>query len=134
MEWKKKNTFGMVAFTSYGAFWLTLVALIVMPKLGWVDKSSNAGMICYLVMWGIFTLLMFIGTLRLNVALQFVFGSLTVLFFLLALGDYTGNTALKHFTGYEGIVCGASAIYTGIAQVLNEVYGKTILPLCPVTK
>jgi hypothetical protein len=77
---------------------------------------------------------MFIGTLRLNVALQFVFGSLTVLFFLLALGDYTGNTALKHFTGYEGIVCGASAIYTGIAQVLNEVYGKTILPLCPVTK
>lgn len=134
MEWKKKNTFGMVAFTSYGAFWLTLVALIVMPKLGWVDKTSNAGMICYLVLWGIFTLLMFIGTLKLNGALQFVFGSLTVLFFLLAIGDATGNVGLKHFTGFEGIVCGASAIYTGIAQVLNEVYGRTVLPLCPVKK
>ncbi len=134
MEWKKKNTFGLVAFTSYGAFWLTLVCLLVMPKLGWIDKSSNAGMICYLVMWGIFTLLMFIGTLKLNVALQFVFGSLAVLFFLLAIGDYTGNTVLKHFTGYEGIICGASAIYAGIAQVLNEVYGKTVLPLCPVKK
>jgi succinate-acetate transporter protein len=134
MEWKKKNTFGLVAFTSYGAFWLTLVCLIVMPKLGWVSASSNGGMICYLIMWGIFTLLMFIGTLRINVALQFVFGSLTVLFFMLALGDYTGNVTLKHITGYEGIVCGASAIYAGIAQVLNEVYGKTVLPLCPVKK
>jgi len=134
MEWKKKNTFGLVAFTSYGAFWLTLVALMVMPKLGWIEKSSNAGMICYLVMWGIFTFLLFIGTLRLNVALQFVFGSLTLLFFLLAIGDATGSTGLKHFTGFEGIVCGASAIYAGIAQVLNEVYGRTVLPLCPVKK
>jgi uncharacterized protein len=134
MEWKKKNTFGLVAFTSYGAFWLTLVALLVMPKLGWIDKTSNAGMICYLVMWGIFTFLMFIGTLKLNGALQFVFGSLTLLFFLLAIGDATGNAGLKHFTGFEGIVCGASAIYTGIAQVLNEVYGRTVLPLCPVKK
>jgi len=134
MEWKKKNTFGLVAFTSYGAFWLTLVALMVMPKLGWIEKSSNAGMICYLVMWGIFTFLLFIGTLRLNVALQFVFGSLTLLFFLLAIGDATGSTGLKHFTGFEGIVCGASAMYAGIAQVLNEVYGRTVLPLCPVKK
>ena len=134
MEWKKKNTFGMVAFTSYGAFWLTLVALLVMPKLGWIDKTSNAGMVWYLIVWGLFTGLMFIGTLKLNGALQFVFGSLTVLFFLLAAGDATGNTALKHFTGFEGIVCGASAVYAAIAQVLNEVYGKTVLPLWPVKK
>jgi uncharacterized protein len=134
MEWKKKNTFGMVAFSSYGAFWLTLVALIVMPKLGWIDKTSNAGMVAYLIMWGIFTLLLFIGTLKLNGALQFVFGSLTVLFFLLAAGDVTGNATLKHFTGFEGILCGASAVYAGIAQVLNEVYGKTVLPLWPVKK
>jgi len=134
MEWKKKNTFGMVAFMSYGAFWLTLVALIVMPKIGWIDKTSNAGMVWYLIIWGVFTLLLFIGTLKLNGALQFVFGSLTVLFFLLAIGDATGNVALKHFTGFEGILCGASAVYAGIAQVLNEVYGKTLLPLWPVKK
>lgn len=134
MEWKKKNTFGLVAFTSYGAFWLSLVALLVMPKLGWISNTSNTGMICYLVMWGIFTLLLFVGTLKLNVALQVVFGSLTLLFFLLAIGDATGNAGLKHFTGFEGIVCGASAIYAGIAQVLNEVYGRTVLPLYPVKK
>jgi uncharacterized protein len=134
MEWKKKNTFGLTAFASYGFFWLTLVGLIVMPKLGWIEKSSETGMVAYLVMWGIFTLLMFIGTLKISKALQVVFASLTILFFLLALGDATGNQSLKIFTGYEGIFCGASAMYTGIAQVLNEVYGKAIMPLGVITK
>lgn len=129
MEWKKNNTFGMTAFASYGFFWLTLVGLLVMPRLGWVDKTSNDGMICYLVMWGIFTLMMFIGTLKMSRALQFVFGSLTVLFFMLAIGDATGSETFKHLTGYEGIICGASAIYTGMAQVLNEVYGRTVMPI-----
>lgn len=92
-------------------------------------KSSNEAMICYLSMWGIFTLFMFIGTLKLTRALQFVFGSLTILFFMLAIGDATGNEVFKHITGYEGIICGASAVYTGIAQVLNEVYGRTVMPL-----
>ena len=132
MEWKKNNTFGTTAFVSYGLFWLTLVGLIVMPKLGWTEPASNAAMVAYLVMWGIFTFGMLIGTLKLNRALQFVFASLTVLFFLLALGDATGSAAIKHFAGFEGIICGFSAIYTAIAQILNEVYKKTILPLGPV--
>ena len=134
MEWKKKNTFGTVAFTSYGLFWLSLVALIVMPKMGWVDAASSKGMICYLGMWGIFTLLLFIGTLKINRALQVVFGTLTLLFFLLAAGDATGSAGLKTFTGWEGIVCGLSAMYAAIAQILNEVYGKTVLPLGLVKK
>jgi hypothetical protein len=134
MEWKKKNTFGTVAFTSYGLFWLSLVALIVMPKLGWVDGASSKGMICYLGMWGIFTLLLFIGTLKINKALQVVFGTLTLLFFLLAAGDATGSAGLKTFTGYEGIICGLSAMYAAIAQVLNEVYDKTVLPLGPAKR
>ncbi len=129
LESKKNNTFGMTAFISYGFFWLSLVALIVMPKLGWITAASEKAMIAYLVMWGIFTLLMFVGTLRLSKALQFVFATLTILFFLLAAGDATGNTALKTFTGYEGIVCGLSAVYTGAATLLNEVFGKTILPI-----
>ena len=129
MEWKKGNTFGTTAFTSYGFFWLSLVALVVMPKMGLAAAPENAAMVAYLVMWGIFTGALFIGSLKLNRALQFVFASLTLLFFLLALGDYFDSTAIKHFAGYEGIVCGASAIYAAIAQVLNEVYGKTILPL-----
>src|SRR2546430_16192365 len=84
-------------------------------------------------MWGLFTLVMFIRTLRLNRALQFVFASLTLLFFLLAYGDFANaSPGFKHFTGYEGIFCGFSAIYTGLAQVLNELYGRVILPLGPV--
>lgn len=129
LEARKNNTFGLTAFVSYGFFWLTLVALIVMPKLGWAAASSEKAMVAYLVVWGIFTGLLFFGTLRISRALQFVFGTLTILFFLLAIGDATGNVSLKIFTGYEGIVCGASAIYTGTGTLLNEVYGKEVVPL-----
>jgi len=129
MEWKKGNTFGTTAFTSYGLFWLTLVGLIVIPSLKWADAPAKTAMVAYLTMWGIFTGVMFIGTPKLNKALQFVFASLTILFFLLAIGDATGSTAIKRLAGYEGIVCGFSAIYTALAQVLNEVYGKTVAPL-----
>ncbi|WP_413668064.1 acetate uptake transporter [Mucilaginibacter sp. Mucisp86] len=132
IEAKKNNTFGLTAFTSYGFFWLSLVGLLVMPKLGWGTAPSEGAMIAYLSIWGVFTFLLFFGTLRLNRALQFVFASLTILFFLLVAGDATGNTGIKHLAGYEGIICGASAIYTGIANVLNEVYGKTVLPIGPV--
>jgi uncharacterized protein len=133
MEWRKGNTFATTAFISYGFFWLSLVALIVLTKLGWAAASNDTAMAAYLAMWGLFTLVMFIGTLRLNRALQVVFGTLTILFFLLAYGDFAAaSPGFKHFTGYEGIVCGFSAIYTGLAQVLNELYGKVILPLGPV--
>jgi succinate-acetate transporter protein len=102
MEWKKNNTFGLTAFASYGFFWLTLVALIVMPKLGWIDKTSETGMVYCLFLWGIFTLLMFFGTLKLSMALQLVFGTLALLFFLLAIGDATGSTGIKLFGRLRG--------------------------------
>jgi len=129
MEWKKNNTFGTTAFTSYGFFWLSLVGLIVMPKLGWGEAATGKAMAAYLFMWGLFTFAMFIGTLKISKALQVVFGTLAVLFFLLALGDFTGAEAITRIAGYEGIFCGFSAIYAAIAQVLNEIYGKTVLPL-----
>ena len=132
IEAKKNNTFGLTAFTSYGFFWLSLVGLIVMPKLGLGAAPSEGAMCAYLSVWGVFTLLLFFGTLKLNRALQFVFASLTILFFLLVAGDATGNSSIKHLAGYEGIICGASAIYTGIANVLNEIYGRTVLPIGPV--
>jgi succinate-acetate transporter protein len=134
MEWKKNNTFGTTAFTSYGLFWLSLVGLLVLPKMGLGTAASKTAMAAYLFMWGLFTLVMFIGTLKLNKALQIVFGSLTVLFSLLALGDATGNSSISTIAGFEGIICGLSAIYTGLAQVLNEVYGKIVAPIWPVKK
>src|SRR4029077_16804303 len=97
--------------------------------------SDEKSMAAYLAMWGLFTAVMFVGTLRLNRALQVVFASLTILFFLLAIGDFTGaNVGFKHVTGYEGIFCGFSAIYAGLAQVLNELFGRVVLPLGQVTK
>jgi len=92
-------------------------------------------MAAYLALWGFFTFVMFLGTFRLSVALQVVFGTLTILFFLLAYGEISGASAgFKHATGYEGIFCGFSAIYAGLAQVLNELFGKTVLSLGLVKK
>ena len=134
MEWKKGNTFATTAFCSYGLFWLTLVVLIVFPTMGIADKTSPVAMSAYLAMWGLFTAIMFIGTLRFNRAMQVVFATLAILFFLLALGDFTGNAMITQIAGLEGIFCGFSAIYTALAQVINESYGKgkMIVPLWPV--
>jgi hypothetical protein len=130
MEWKKKNTFGTVAFSSYGLFWLTLVALIVMPKMNLGVPGPDAhGMAAYLILWGIFTGIMLIPTLKLNRALQVVFLTLTVLFFLLAATELTGNKTLGVVAGYEGILCGASAMYAALAQIWNEVFGRVVAPL-----
>ena len=131
MEWRKGNTFATTAFTSYGLFWMTLVALILLPKtdLGVVGPEKHSAMALYLFMWGLFSLVMFRGTFYISRALQVVFGTLTVLFFLLAAGDATGNEAITRVAGWEGILCGATAMYAGLAQVLNETSGKVLWPL-----
>jgi uncharacterized protein len=129
MEWKKANTFGTIAFASYGAFWIALVFLFILPKMNLGEAPSAISMACFLGIWGVFSLFLFIGTFKLNRALQWVFGTLTVLFFLLAIAKATENHALHTFAGYEGILCGLLAMYAGMAQVLNEVYGKIVMPL-----
>ena len=138
LEYHKNNTFGATAFCSYGLFWWSLVILLLLPNLTQLSPAvtvpGDTAMAAYFFIWGIFTFLMFFGTLKNNRALQFVFASLTVLFFLLTAVRLTGSTDLLMITGIEGIICGSSAIYTGIAEVLNEIYDKTILPLYPVNK
>jgi len=129
MEWKKGNTFGTTAFTSYGLFWISLVVLLVLPKLGVASATEATGMGAYLAMWGIFSVPLFVATLRMNRALQFVFATVTILFFLLAAGDLLGNPAITMLAGYEGIICGLAAMYAGLAQVLNSIYERTITPL-----
>jgi len=131
MEFKKGNTFGTTAFTSYGLFWLTLVANWLLPGLNSPSaaKTPEAYMGWYLFLWGVFTLFMWLGTFRKNRALQFVFLSLTVLFLLLAVRDWTGSAVVGTIAGYEGIVCGLSAIYLAMAEVLNEAHGRTVLPI-----
>jgi len=132
LEFRKGNTFGTTAFTSYGLFWLTLVFIWALPALGWGQAPSVTAMGYYLFMWGLFTLFMFFGTLKKNRVLQFVFGSLATLFFLLSAAEFTGIHAIKTIAGYEGILCGLSAFYLAMAEVLNEAHGKEVLPVCPV--
>ncbi len=129
MEWKKGNTFGTTAFTSYGLFWETLVFLILMPKWGWFQGPAEGAMVAYLFMWGLFTFVMWIATLKHNKGLQVVFLTLWILFWLLALKDATGSAVIGAIAGWEGIFCGFSAVYLALAQVLNETYGKTVLPI-----
>ena len=136
MEYRKGNTFGTVAFTSYGLFWWSLVMLILMSNMsffGAVAPSDNISMAAYFALWGIFTFGMFFGTLKTNRCLQFVFASLTILFFMLTTRELLGNPVwFNTITGIEGVICGASAVYLGLAEVINEANGKTILPICPI--
>ena len=133
MEFKRGNTFGTVAFTSYGLFWLSLVMLLVLPQITGFAGPSAASLASYFVMWGIFTFAMFFGTLKANRALQFVFMSLTVLFFMLAIAQFAGNVTFTKITGIEGVVCGLSAVYLGVAEILNESYKKNVLPIYPAS-
>lgn len=129
LEFRTGNTFGFTAFCAYGSFWLSLVALWILPKLGLADATPAGFVGWYLAMWGLFTLFMFIGTLRKNRALQVIFGSLVALFALLAIRDWTGNEAIGHLAGYVGLGCGGSAFYLAVAEVLNETYGREVLPI-----
>jgi uncharacterized protein len=138
MEWKKNSTFGMTAFLSYGLFWLSFVGIFAFPK--WMGSAgldlgaTSTALGYYLIAWGMFTALMFIGTLRINRSLQTVFLSLTVLFVLLAVAEWTGNETIGKIAGWEGIFVGFSAVYGSIAQVWNELYGRVVLPLGPYKK
>ena len=142
MEFRNGNSFGTVAFTSYGLFWWSLVGLLVLPKTSiFVGLATPTGtaMAAYFFMWGLFTFAMFFGTLKANRAIQFVFMSLAILFFMLTIRELTGNptlfgsVTLNTITGIEGVICGLSAVYLAIAQVLNEAHAKTVLPICPVS-
>jgi hypothetical protein len=144
MEYKKGNTFGTVAFTSYGLFWWSYAFLNMLPNNTFTyyfyGLPSSESLAAYFFMWGLFTFLMFFGTLKTNRASQFVFMSLAILFFLLATKSailaYSPTTDVELFTriiGIEGIFCGLSAVYLAMAEVLNEAHGKTVLPICPVS-
>lgn len=133
-EWRKANTFASTAFISYGSFWLTIAGILVLPKLGVINAANDGSMGAYLALWGLISFVFFIGTLRLNKALQATFLLLTITFALLSAGHFAGAPLLTKLGGWLGIVLGFTAMYTGLAQVLNEVYGRTIWPLGPVQK
>jgi hypothetical protein len=139
LEFKKGNTFGMTAFCAYGAFWLTLCFILIgKPFLlkPLAMEASARGLAWYLLLWGIFTCFMFIGTFKVNKVLQLVFFTLIILFGLLVIHfawfvSPGSTTAVLKLAGIVGIVCGGSAVYLAMAELINEMYGKVVLPIGP---
>ncbi len=135
MEYRKGNTFGTTAFIGYGTFWISLCfAQLAQKKLG-IALVENQGLAWYLLLWGIFTLFMTVGTFKVNRIMQVVFVTLTVLFFLLAIchwAEIKAGEGLMVVSGIIGLITGFSALYLAMAENLNEMYGKTLLPIWPM--
>lgn len=130
MEFRTGNTFGTTAFLSYGAFWWWFAFLILLGSHGVLDLSQAGSSIAVtLLLWGVFTLYMWIATFRLAKALWWVFLTLWVTFFLLGLGSLLAKPGLSHAGGWLGVICGALAMYTSFALVTNSTFGKSVLPL-----
>jgi succinate-acetate transporter protein len=131
MEMPRGNTFGLVAFCAYGAFWWSFALFVL-----FFATSVPAGFVgWWLVMWGVFTFYMWVGSLALNRALQFVFLALWITFFLLGAADLTGILSLKLVGGYMGLVTAALAFYLAAAEVINETHGRAVLPIgAPATR
>jgi succinate-acetate transporter protein len=128
-EFKKGNAFGATAFTSYGAFWISLSSMVYLELSGVLKFGSdmNTALGLFLVAWTIFTFYMWIGTFRLNAALNLVFGSLLITFILLVLTEFTVISG--PIAGYFGLVTAFAAWYASAADILNPLYGKDILPI-----
>ncbi len=127
MEYRNGNTFGTVAFSAYGAFWLWFPLIYWASGAGWMQAPSSAGMGFTLMMWGVFSLYMWVSTFRINLSLWSVFLFLWIALFLLAAGEFGLPT--KALGGWVGIVTGLDALYVSFAEVTNATFGHTVLPL-----
>jgi succinate-acetate transporter protein len=131
-EFRSGNTFGAVAFTSYGAFWISfffLVSFNVGTLVGSDAKEVASLLGLYLWMWGVFTAVMFLCTFASPRALQLLFLLLTVTFVLLGIGNSGGHTSIVHAGGYVGIATGAVALYIAAADIMQAVYKRSVLPV-----
>jgi len=129
LEYKNGNTFGGTAFTAYGFFWLSLVLIWINPWSENLAGANNISMGFYKMFWGVFTGFMFIGALKHNMITRLIFGSLALLFFTIALGDFTGVLAITRIAGWIGIITGALALYSSVGQIINNEYKREVFPL-----
>lgn len=129
IEAKKNNMFGMVAFGSYGFFWIILIALMMIPKMGLGEAPSAQAMGWFLTIWGIFSTGLFIATFSLSKMMRVLFGSVVALFFLLAIADFSGNATIKLIASIDGIFAGAFALFIALVMVINDTFKKEIIPL-----
>src|SRR3954447_5390614 len=133
-EFRTGNTFGAVAFTSYGAFWLSFFALVqfFVKDIPAADAGNAIGL--YLIAWGIFTAYMFVASLRTTAAIATVFLLLAATFFVLGIGNANDNTDIIKIGGWLGIATAVAAWYASFAAVINSTFGRTVLPVRPLAR
>ena len=132
LEFKAGNTFGMVAFSSYGMFWWWFALLQWTIGAGWMKAPPPASGGAVLLMWGVFTLLMWIVSFRLSKAVWSIFLLLWITFFLLAWSDFgysIGNLTCGTLGGYFGLLTGLDALFVAFVEVLNATAGRVVIPL-----
>jgi len=133
-EFRTGNTFGAVAFTSYGAFWLSFFAFVQFFEKDVPAAVAAQAVGVYLVAWGLFTAYMFIASLRTTGAIATVFFLLATTFFLLGIGDWTETTGITKAGGFVGLATAAAAWYASFAGVTNSTFGRTVLPVKPLNE
>lgn len=133
LEFRTGNTFGMTAFCSYGSFWIALASMVIMETNKVIDKT-NGWLLTTLVAWTIFTFVLWIGSFKHSKALVWVFTTLLILFILLDIAVKTGNASITHIAGWEGIFCAGTAWYLMAAIIINDSFGRTVLPIGPIQK
>lgn len=136
LEYSNGNTFGLTAFTSYGLFWWWYAFLLWTSGAGWIKAPSAAGVGVTLLMWGVFTLYMWVATFRSNRGVWSVFLLLWITFFLLAIADLGGGASWRTLGGWVGLVTGLDALYVSFAEVTNAAHGRTVVSFLmkPVSK
>ena len=128
-EFRTGNTFGAVAFTSFGAFWISFWALVTFFADKIPTEHLGAALGLYLIAWGIFTLYMFVASLRTTAAIALVFALLAATFFLLGIGNANESESLIEVGGWCGLATAAAAWYASFAAVTNSTFGRTVLPV-----
>lgn len=131
LEYKntKGSTFSATTFISYGLFWESLISFLIVPYIACVESTPKSFLSIYFIFWGIFSSLMFIGTLKEKFIIQFNFFTLTILLFLLGIGNMYENKNIIFIAGFEGTLCGISTFYLAIAEIINEQFKKNIIPI-----
>ncbi|PKG33367.1 acetate uptake transporter [Methanoregula sp.] len=129
MEWKKKNTFGMLTFGSFGIFWITFAAILMLPALSLAKAPSPVELAAFLAVWGIFALGLFICTLKMHRLLQVTLAFVVILVALLVTAQLTGNPLILTLGGISGLIAGGLALYMGLGQTINEIFGSRVLPV-----
>jgi uncharacterized protein len=131
-EFKNNNTFGATAFSSFGAFWISLFVFnqFEADSVSAAHLGDAVGL--YLIAWGIFTTYMFVASLRVSVAVSLVFILLAATFFFLGFGNAGDNTDVVKIGGWLGLATAAAAWYASFATVTNKTFGRIVLPVKPL--